>query len=196
MLLSWLKQADMAWEHVSLFAFSLNVSYQRCALVQQTHSLHSKNRTLVLGNAVTVLGMKPKRGCYVFRLFFKMGLCSAISFKRSRRELSIDVAEHRSILKNKGVERILVIFQDRPMFSHIIRKVSARAFHWCGWTWVYVENYQNTHYRRFNFVNPQNGGLFFSVFGSPRRVQESLILVCLKANFIRTSQSRFWISSY
>jgi len=28
-----------------------------------------------------------------------------------------------------GVERILVNFQDRPMFSDIIRKVSARAFH-------------------------------------------------------------------
>jgi len=28
-----------------------------------------------------------------------------------------------------GVVRILVIFQDRPMFSHIIRKASARAFH-------------------------------------------------------------------
>ena len=72
----------------------------------------------VLGNAV--------RGCEaetrVIRTFlvFKIGVCTAISFKRSRRELSIDVAEHRSILKNKGVERILVIFPDRPMFSHII----------------------------------------------------------------------------
>jgi len=28
-----------------------------------------------------------------------------------------------------GVARILVIFQDRPMFSHIIEKVSVRAFH-------------------------------------------------------------------
>jgi len=37
------------------------------------------------------------------------------------------VAEHRSILKNKRVVRILVIFEDRPMFSHIIQKVSARA---------------------------------------------------------------------
>ena len=49
-----------------------------------------------------------------------MELCSATSFRRSRRELSIDVAEHRSILENKGVERILVIFKDRPKFSHII----------------------------------------------------------------------------
>ena len=31
---------------------------------------------------------------------FKIGLCSAISFRRSRRELSIDMAEHRSMLKN------------------------------------------------------------------------------------------------
>jgi len=46
------------------------------------------------------LGVKPKRGWYVFGLFFMAGLCSAISFKRSRRELSIDVAQHRSILKN------------------------------------------------------------------------------------------------
>jgi len=32
-------------------------------------------------------------------------------------------------LKNEGVVRILVIFQDRPMFSHIIQMVSVRAFH-------------------------------------------------------------------
>ena len=71
---------------------------------------------------------------YVFWLFFKIGLRSTMSFKRSRRELSTDVAENRSILKNKGVVRILVIFQDIPVFSHISQKVSARAFHWCGWT--------------------------------------------------------------
>jgi len=33
-----------------------------------------------------------------------------------------------------GVVRILVIFQDRPMFSYITQKFSVRAFHWCGWT--------------------------------------------------------------
>jgi len=33
-----------------------------------------------------------------------------------------------------GVVRILVIFQDKPTFNHIIQNVSARAFHWCGWT--------------------------------------------------------------
>jgi len=53
-----------------------------------------------LGSDIPVLGVIPKRGCYVFWLFFKIGLCSAISFERSRRELSIDVAERRSILKN------------------------------------------------------------------------------------------------
>jgi len=36
----------------------------------------------------------------VFWLFFDIGLCSAISFKRFRRELFIDVAEHRSKVKN------------------------------------------------------------------------------------------------
>ena len=49
----------------------------------------------VLGNAIPVLGVKPKREWYVFWVFFQIGLCSAILFKRSRRELSIDVAQHR-----------------------------------------------------------------------------------------------------
>jgi len=31
-----------------------------------------------------------------------------------------------------GLLSILVVFQDRLMFSHIIREVSVRAFHWCG----------------------------------------------------------------
>jgi len=29
---------------------------------------------------------------------------------------------------------ISIIFRGGPMFSHIIWKVSARSFHWCGWT--------------------------------------------------------------
>jgi len=61
---------------------------------------HSKNKIHVLGNAISVLGVKSKRGCYVFRLYFKIGLCSAMSFKSFRRELSIDVAQHRSMLKH------------------------------------------------------------------------------------------------
>jgi len=59
--------------------------------------------------------------------------------KRSRRELPIEMAEHRSILENKRAVRILVIIQDRPMFSHIIQKVPETAFDWCGWTSVYLE---------------------------------------------------------
>jgi len=61
---------------------------------------HSKNKTIVLGNVVPVLGMKLKRGCYVYWLFFEIGICSAISLKWPRRELSIDVAGNRFILKN------------------------------------------------------------------------------------------------
>jgi len=67
-------------------------------------------------------------GITYFDFFFKIDLCSAISFKGSRRELSIDVAERRPILKGKGVVRILVIFQDRPMFSHINGKLLPRPF--------------------------------------------------------------------
>jgi len=37
--------------------------------------------------------------------------------------------------RNKaGAGRILVILRDRPIFIHKIQKVSARAFHCCGWT--------------------------------------------------------------
>jgi len=48
--------------------------------------------------AIPVLGMKPKRGCYVICLFFKIGL-TAISFKRSGWDLSIHIAEHGSMFK-------------------------------------------------------------------------------------------------
>jgi len=96
--------------------------------MEAAHHSKIKQKTPVLGDAIPILDVKLKRE-YVFWLFFKIGLCAATSFERSWRELSIDVAEHGSILENKGVVRILVIFQDRPMFSHIIRKVLARAFH-------------------------------------------------------------------
>ena len=39
-----------------------------------------------------------------------------------------------SILKNNQNTHYSFTFQDRPEFSHIIQKVSSRAFHWCGWT--------------------------------------------------------------
>jgi len=47
-----------------------------------------------------VLNKEINREWYVFWLLFKIDLCSATSFKRSRLELSVDVAEHRSILKS------------------------------------------------------------------------------------------------
>jgi len=54
-----------------------------------------------LGSAITRFGCETKNGggtCFGY--FFKIGLCSATSFERSRRELSNDVAEHRYMLKN------------------------------------------------------------------------------------------------
>jgi len=69
-----------------------------------------KNKTPILGNAIPVLGMKPKWRCYV--VFSKTGECSTISLRTSRQELYIDLAEHRFTLKNKGTMHILVIFQD------------------------------------------------------------------------------------
>jgi len=42
-----------------------------------------KNYTVcvfTVGNAIPFLGVKPKRGWYVLSLFFKVGICSAISF--------------------------------------------------------------------------------------------------------------------
>jgi len=58
----------------------------------------------------TYFRCKNKTEVVVFWLFFKIDLCSATLYKSSRRELSIDVAEHRSILNSKGVVRILIIF--------------------------------------------------------------------------------------
>jgi len=53
--------------------------------------LHSKNVSPSLG-VLTCSGCENKAE-NAFLLFFKIDLCSAISFKWSRRELSIDVAE-------------------------------------------------------------------------------------------------------
>ena len=59
-----------------------------------------------------VLGVRPKRGWYVFWLFFKIGLRLTILLKRSRQALSIDVAEHRSMLKDYQITHY-------PRFSFI-----------------------------------------------------------------------------
>ena len=46
----------------------------------------------------------------------------------SRRDLFNEMSEHRSILKNNQYTHYSLIFQDRPMFSHINGKLSPRAF--------------------------------------------------------------------
>ena len=77
-----------------------------------------------------VLGKKIKRGAFFDIFQDRTTLRSAISFKRSRRELSIDVAEHKHILKNKGVVHILVVSRDRTMFKRIIHiglRISCRG---------------------------------------------------------------------
>jgi len=38
-----------------------------------------------------------------------------------------------------NVATIFDIFQGTPMLSPIVAFASARAFYWCGWTWVYLE---------------------------------------------------------
>jgi len=45
-----------------------------------------------VGNVIPILGVKPKQGDSFSLLLSKTGLCSSISFKRSLRELSIDMA--------------------------------------------------------------------------------------------------------
>jgi len=66
-------------------------------------------KTPVLGDALPVLDVTLKREYYVFWHFFKIDECSAISFKRSRREPSIDEAEHRSLLKNTKISTTPVL---------------------------------------------------------------------------------------
>jgi len=72
---------------------------------------------------VPVLGVKPKRGWYVFWLFFKMEQCSAISFKRSRRELSIDVAEHRSMLKYHENTHYPLLVSNPKQVKHSLKRM-------------------------------------------------------------------------
>jgi len=86
-----LDHVSAPWER-----WRLNIFYSRKNEVEQLR-WYTVKKIPVLENATSVLDVEPKRRCYVFWLFF---LCSAIAFERSRRELSIDVAELRSMLKN------------------------------------------------------------------------------------------------
>jgi len=63
----------------------------------------------------TCFGCETKTGVVnIYRLFFKIGLCSAISFKMSRRELSIDVAEHRPMIKKNTKIRTAPVLVSYP----------------------------------------------------------------------------------
>jgi len=52
---------------------------------------------------LTSFGVKIKRGNTYFGNFFKINLCSVIHvyFKSFRRDLSIDLTEHKSIVRHK-----------------------------------------------------------------------------------------------
>ena len=63
-----------------------------------------------------------------YSFFFKIELCSAILMESTQRDLLNDTAEYRSTLKNNQNTLNSLIFQDRPMFSHINGKHSARSF--------------------------------------------------------------------
>ena len=76
---------------------------------KEKRQVYSKTKSC-FGECIPVLGVPLKGGWYVFRLFFKIGLFSAISFKSSRRELSIDVAELRTMLKNERNTYLRFIF--------------------------------------------------------------------------------------
>jgi len=66
-------------------------------------------------------------------LLFETKICSATSMECFCRDLLNDMADHGLSLKNNQNTHYSLIFRDEIMFSHIIQKVSARAFHWCGW---------------------------------------------------------------
>ena len=74
------------------------------------------------------------------------------------------------------------------MFSHIIRKVSARASHWCGWT---LKIYQNT-YPRFSFT-PKTG-IAFPKIGILRLLWRVSLCFSLKVNCFQTQVwTRTWV---
>ena len=87
-------------------------TFSTCSVSQPAtiSTVKKQKKNTLSGNAIPVLRVTQKRGLYVFRLFFKIDLCSAI-FKKSRRELSIDV----TALKNYQNTQY-------PRFSNFILK--------------------------------------------------------------------------
>ena len=68
-----------------------------------------------------VLGVEPKRGWFVFWLFFNIGLCSAISFKGLGE--SFPLAEHRSMLND---------YRSTPYLCFSFMPKTGIAFHKTG----------------------------------------------------------------
>jgi len=86
-------------------------------------------------------------------LFFKIDPCLTTSIKSSRRDLLNDMAEHRSILKYYQNTHYSLIFQDRPMFSHINGKPLPIPFDHMSQNRPILKNYQNRHNPRFGFTS-------------------------------------------
>jgi len=117
------------------------------------------------GYALPVLGVKPKRGWYVFWLFFKIDLCSVKPMESSRRDLSNDMAEHMPILKTNQNTYLSFIFQDRPMFSLINGSSRRDLSSDMAEHRPILKNNQNTYYPGFSFT-PKTGRASPRVFCS------------------------------
>jgi len=67
-------------------------------------------------------------------LFSKVDQCSSTSMESSCRDVLKYMAEHRSILTNNRNTPYSLIFQGRPLFSHIIGKLLPRPVEVNDWT--------------------------------------------------------------
>jgi len=121
--------------------------------------LSCKNTENKTPDAIPVVGVKLKRGYYVFWLFFKIEVCSAPSFKRSRRKLSIDVAEHRSILKKKVKCVFWSFFKIGLCSATSMESFRRDPLNDGAEHRPILKNYQNTYYPRFSFL-PKTGEAF------------------------------------
>jgi len=136
------------------------------------------------------LSWKIKDLC-VFWLFIKIALCSAISFKRSRWELSIDVAKHMSTLKNywnthyphfSFVPKIGVAFPKTFFFLRVLEAyftwfdlaLTIRLYG-CIWTclvlktylcWTFIECWINARTLCCLFIVGNHTGVFLFGFRS------------------------------
>jgi len=105
LLVPWWPLVGLVWNRILLFFFQdrsilrhINGKLSpRPTDVSKHWSITVKTKPR-FGKCCTCFGCETKTG--VVRILVIFQLCSAISFKRSRRELFIDVAERWSILKN------------------------------------------------------------------------------------------------